>query len=59
MFHPCFLKAGAEANIAWFLAADFEHYRKLQAFGYVLGFFAVDHVGCPEAMWFKEGLLNF
>jgi hypothetical protein len=40
------------------LGADFQHNRQLQAFGYVLGFFAVAHLGCSEVMWFKKGLLN-
>ena len=38
-------KTGCEADVAWFLAADFKHYRQLQAFGYVLCFFAVNQCG--------------
>jgi predicted alpha/beta-fold hydrolase len=45
MLHLCFFKAGGEADVAWFLDANFKHNRQLQAFGYVLGFFAVAHFG--------------
>jgi hypothetical protein len=46
MLNSGLFKAGSEAYVAWFLAADFQQNRQLQAFGYVFCFFTVVHWMC-------------